>query len=69
MSDANLYAKLLCKKFSYTNTFFHIEPRLDIANLDVKWFNFADFVITSDVFEHVKPPIPRAFQNLYSMLK
>jgi len=31
LSDAEAYAKPLSHKFSYANTFYHMEPRLDIA--------------------------------------
>ena len=69
MSDSTVYAKRLEKKFSYINTFFHKDPFLDINNPDIKYMNSADFVISSDVFEHVPPPINIAFENLFNMLK
>jgi len=69
MSDNQCYASRLTEKFSYTNTFFHCETFLDIAELDEKWFDRHDFVISSDVFEHVAPPIQRAFDNLFRALK
>lgn len=69
MSDDRCYASRLTEKFSYTNTFFHCEPFLDIAELDEKWFGHHDFVISSDVFEHVAPPVQRAFDNLFRALK
>ncbi len=28
-----------------------------------------DFIISSDVFEHVVPPVSRAFENVWKMLK
>ncbi|MES2625138.1 MAG: methyltransferase domain-containing protein [Pseudomonadota bacterium] len=69
MSDADPYANLLPMKFSYTNTYYHCEPLLDIKNPAPQWLGNNDFVITSDVFEHVPPPIQEAFDNLYTLLK
>src|SRR5258705_3202831 len=52
--------------FPYT-TLFRSEPRFDITAppSDTKY----DFVIASEVFEHVRPPIQTAFDNLASLLK
>lgn len=69
MSDSEIYAKPLSKIFSYINTFLNTTPILDIVNLDSKWENFADFIITSDVFEHVNPPVSSSFTNLLKILK
>lgn len=69
MSDAQIYAKPLSKKFNYINTFLHTEPKLDVANLDSKWFNYANFIISSEVLEHVNPPVNIAFNNLFKILK
>ena len=69
MSDADCYASLLAHKLGYTNTFYHCEPFLDIKNPAPEWLGTNDFVITSDVFEHVPPPVQEAFDNLYALLK
>lgn len=69
LSDWLGYADRLVERFSYTNTFFHQEPFLDIANPDIDRYRPADFLISSDVFEHVPPPIDRAFAGLASLLK
>jgi len=69
LSDSNLYAESLNSIFSYTNTFFHAEPRLDIANLNHVNAPTLDFLIASDVFEHVRPPIERAFANARKLLR
>jgi len=69
MSDNQIYAKPLSNKFNYINTFLHAEPKLDIANLDSWWFNYADVIISSEVFEHVNPPVKKAFKNLFRILK
>jgi SAM-dependent methyltransferase len=69
MSDAGCYADVLERKCTYTNTFYHCEPLLDIMQPKERWLGDNDFVITSDVFEHVPPPIQRAFDNLLALLK
>jgi hypothetical protein len=69
MSDCNEYAKRLAKKLNYTNTFFHKQPMLDIQNIGTEHYGKHDFVISSEVFEHIEPPVSRAFINLKKMLR
>ena len=69
MSDEELYSTVLERKFSYTNTFFHMEPYLDITNPPSVFQNRFDFVISAEVMEHVPPPIDIAFRNLRSLLR
>jgi SAM-dependent methyltransferase len=69
LSDWEIYAERLEKKLGYTNTFYHREPRLDIGALDPALEGRFDFVIASDVFEHVAPPISNSFLNVRRLLK
>ena len=69
MSDAGVYARPLSRKLRYKNTYYHKEPRLDITEVDSSLNGSLDFVISSDVFEHVPPPVEVSFRNLYSILK
>lgn len=69
MSGAATYAGRLAEKIGYINTFFHQAPHLDITNPDSAWIGKCDFVISSDVFEHVLPPVARAFENTARLLK
>jgi len=69
LSDAPAYATPLAAKFDYTNTFFHTEPRLDIAAAPAAMDGRYDFLIASDVFEHVAPPVGRAFECARRILK
>ena len=69
LSDWYGYADLLRKKFSYENTFYDHEPRLDIMNLTEKHLEKYDFVISTDVFEHILPPLQQGFDNLFRLLK
>jgi hypothetical protein len=68
MSDWIGYSTLLALKFKYTNTYFHKEPKLDITELDIKESGRYDFIISSDVFEHIVPPVSKGFENLYQLL-
>lgn len=69
MSDARQYGERLAQAMDYTNTFYHQEPRFDLTAPDVERFGGCDFVITSDVLEHVAPPVDAAFHNLRSIMK
>lgn len=69
LSDVAAYARPLADKFDYENTWYHTAPRLDIANVPHSRFGRYDFVLASDVFEHVAPPVARAFANARKLLK
>jgi SAM-dependent methyltransferase len=70
MTDWKGYADRLAEKFSYRNTYYHQEPRLDISAMEIPAHLLSnDFVISSEVFEHVVPPVSRAFENVWKMLK
>lgn len=69
MSDWDGYATPLAKKLEYINMFYHKEPRLDITTIDPGLEGKFDFIISSDVFEHVSPPISVAFANARRLLK
>lgn len=69
MTDWNAYAARLAEKFSYTNTYYHRAPKLDITDPDPAMFGTLDFLISTEVFEHVAPPISIAFENARKLLK
>ena len=69
MSDPKGLAARLAEKFDYTNTFYHEEPRLDIVDPAPEHLNRYDFILSSEVLEHVPPPVEKAFKNLSRMLK
>jgi len=69
MSDAHIYADRLAARCRYTNTYYHQEPRLDLMNPSDAHLDRYDFVISSDVLEHVNPPMALAFRNLRRILK
>ena len=69
LSDSDVYADRLESRFSYTNTFYHREPRFDLLHPDEREFGKYDFVICSEVLEHVPAPVDRAFVTLARLLK
>jgi hypothetical protein len=69
MSDWEGYAEPLARCFSYTNTFYHREPHLDITDVPSHMLGTLDFLISSDVFEHVPCPVSVAFANARNLLK
>jgi len=68
MSDSDKYASRLRDRLAYMNTYYHQEPVLDIQDPPEKYFRRFRFVISSDVFEHVAPPIQKAFDNLHKIM-
>ncbi|MFZ3376201.1 MAG: methyltransferase domain-containing protein, partial [Chthoniobacterales bacterium] len=70
MTDWKGTAVKLAEKFDYRNTYYHKEPKLDISTGRVAAeFLENDFILSSDVFEHVAPPVSQAFENVWKMLK
>lgn len=69
ISDSPDYAGQLASKFTYRNTYYHKEPRFDILNVpEYEWGTY-DFVIASEVFEHVAPPVNVPFEHAWRLLK
>lgn len=69
MSCWHGYAGRLAHKIAFKNTYYHQEPYLDITNIPAEIVGTLDFVVSSDVFEHVLSPVNRAFTNARRLLK
>jgi len=70
MSDWDGYAIPLAQKLGYINTFYHMEPRLDITDAPAKWMGQQKFLISSDVFEHIPvSALDAAFRNSRRLLR
>jgi SAM-dependent methyltransferase len=69
LSDQLSYAALLAGKFDYTNTFYDREPFIDITQAHPERHGTYDFILSSDVFEHIGVPVDRAFHEVYKLLK
>lgn len=69
MSDWEGYAISLARKLNYQNTYYHQEPKLDITSTNFALEGTLDFIISSEVFEHIPPPVSIAFENARKLLK
>ena len=69
MSDRDEYASRLAKRLNYQNTFYDVEPRLDILDPAPGLLGTLDFLISTDVFEHIAPPVQAAFDRACELLK
>jgi len=69
MSDWTGYASRLAEVTNYTNTFFDREPRLDIMALSPELIGTCDFVLSSEVMEHVPRPVRTGFGNLRRLMR
>ncbi len=69
ISDSEIYSRYLENRFTYLNTFYHQPPRFDLSAPDESEFGKYDFVICSEVLEHVSSPVDRAFASLSQLLK
>ena len=68
LTDPSSIATVLADRFDYVNTSLTGEPRLDIR-CDPSPVGPLDFLIASEVFEHVEGPVERAFENAARLLK
>jgi SAM-dependent methyltransferase len=69
-SDWEGYAIRLRRVFGYDNTYYDEQTRLDIvAPIPAALMGSCDFIISSDVLEHVSPPFEVALTNLRRLLK
>lgn len=68
LTDPEAIAAVLSERFTYCNTYLNKAPRLDIRH-DASPFGELDFLIASEVFEHIEPPVEQAFANAARLLK
>jgi Methyltransferase domain len=72
-SDSTQYATRLAEVFDYRNTYYDREPRFDLGKPDpgdpLQSPGQYDFLLSSEVIEHVAPPILDALRNAYNLLK
>jgi SAM-dependent methyltransferase len=69
MSDWEPLVDGLADKLYFQNTFFHTTPKLDLLQLAPEYLGSYDFVIASEVFEHISPPVQPAFDGLPRLLR
>lgn len=69
LSDWHELAQGLQEKTDYTNTYFHMEPYLNICAPAQEMIGEYDYLISSEVFEHTPPPASAAFAGAFEVLK
>jgi SAM-dependent methyltransferase len=69
IGDSPKYAGWLAEVFDYRNTFHAREPRFDITAPPDGELGAYDFIVSSEVFEHVLAPVEKAFEATFRMLK
>jgi SAM-dependent methyltransferase len=69
MSDWEVYSNILVEKFDFQNTYYHTAPKLDLKSDDWKNFTNCDFVLCTEVMEHVVAPLEDVLINVRRMLK
>jgi SAM-dependent methyltransferase len=70
MSDWEGYSAMLSEKFDYENTYYDVDPKLDLRDVyDCEKYSNCDFVICSEVMEHVVSPYETVLPNIRRILK
>jgi hypothetical protein len=69
LSDWPGYGVGLARATDYTNTYFHKEPLFDIVRPRADYHNKFDYLISTEVFEHVVQPVSRAFDGARKVLR
>ncbi|MDP9104696.1 MAG: class I SAM-dependent methyltransferase [Candidatus Eremiobacteraeota bacterium] len=69
LSDWPGYAERLRRVLEYRNTYADRPPLLDITAIPERERGRNDFLLSIDVFEHVPPPVSRAFDGAAALLK
>jgi len=69
MTDKEGYARILAEKFDYTNTHYDREPRFYFTEAHPRLAGSYDFILSSDVIEHIAPPVERALEEVHRLLK
>jgi SAM-dependent methyltransferase len=69
IGDSRQYARRLAEKFDYQNTAYDRQPRFDIMDPPAAALGTYDFVVASEIFEHVRPPVDKALASASRLLK
>lgn len=69
LSDHPKMAIHLRRHLEYENTYYHQEPLVDITCPPDSRLASVDFLLSSDVFEHVLSPVQRAFDGAFQLLR
>ncbi len=56
LTDSTLITECLERRLSFANTYYHREPKIDLMDATSGADAAYDFIIASEVFEHLPPP-------------
>lgn len=68
-SDWEPFAEGVAAKLGHTNTYLHREPVLDLTSIPAGLAGTLDYVVCSEVLEHVAPPVESAMRACFELLK
>jgi SAM-dependent methyltransferase len=68
-SDWEGFAGTLAAKVDYVNRFYDAEPLIDLTDTPAELAGTHDFVICTEVLEHIQAPVQRAFDGIRSLLR
>jgi SAM-dependent methyltransferase len=69
ISDKDCLANALAGQFTYTNSFYDQEPRVDLNGRNARYDGQFDFIIAGETLEHVAPPVVDALREIHRLLK
>jgi len=69
LSDVPPLVPALTSKLAFTNTYYHQFPHLDITQPPEDLIGQLEFIVCSDVLEHVPPPLELALAGLLACLQ
>lgn len=69
MSDWEVLCERFRGHFRFRNTFLHADPKFDLLHPASDDLAAYDFIIASEILEHVPPPIQTAFDQLARVLR
>lgn len=69
IADAQTIAAPLASRFDYVNGHLHRYPHLDVRSVPEALVGTAEFVVCSEVLEHVEPPVQPALDGLARLLR
>lgn len=69
ISDAFPLAAILGGRFDYTNSWYHRFPKVDLTSVPAELRAEFEFVVCSEVLEHVPPPVQTAMRGIAELLR
>lgn len=68
-SDWEPFVERLAARLGHRNTYLHQEPALDLTAPPAELVGTMDYVVCSEVLEHIAPPVEHAVRACFELLK